>query len=135
MPVVSDLTDTSFIDSSLVEGKSHLYAVQAVNVYGKVSDFSDTIVLFPLGENIQQSLDYHISAYPNPVKDMVNIRYPSDSKLIAVTILDLSGKVVKHIHPSGQVHAIDIQTLDPDIYLFRFEFDTGTMSRKIIKSE
>lgn len=76
--------------------------------------------LSPLG--IQDNT-FTVSAYPNPVKGLLNINLsgiPTD-KRSRIHIVDAQGRVCMElqIHGSGGSHAIDISNLSPGIYLYR----------------
>ena len=73
------------------------------------------------------------SVYPNPSKDIISIKL-ENSDLSKVSIIDLNGKLlVSHICSVNEF-SININELNPSIYLVRIEQGEKIMIRKFIKN-
>lgn len=70
-----------------------------------------------------------IIVFPNPVKDEINFK--SEDNIAAISITDLSGKLVRKIYNSNQ--AIDVSDLSPGIYFLQIQIDETLLTEKIIK--
>jgi len=89
------------------------FRIASINKFGSsitgyyyYSDFLTSI--------IDNKKDNPLSVYPNPVKDVLNI--DGDHNNIAIIrIIDISGKIVKHITDS--VNTIDLSTLSEGLYI------------------
>ena len=69
-----------------------------------------------------------LTVYPNPTSDFINVK--SDKKISQVTIVDLSGKMVKQT----KENLVDLQSLAQGIYIANIKFEDGSSeSKKIIK--
>lgn len=69
-----------------------------------------------------------LTVYPNPTSDFINVK--SDKKISQITIVDLSGKMVKQT----KENLVDVQSLAQGIYIANIKFEDGSSeSKKIIK--
>ena len=79
-----------------------------------------------------------ISIYPNPVSDMLNIRYISNkpNEKINIEILSIDGKIMynKPFELNNTVQSINTNTWSRGIYLLRFNNGSEVISKKIIKN-
>ena len=79
-----------------------------------------------------------ISIYPNPVHDLLNIRYLSNkpNESINIEILSIDGKIMynKPFELNNTVQSINTNTWSRGIYLLRFNNGTEVISKKIIKN-
>ena len=72
-----------------------------------------------------------ISVYPNPANDLANIH--SDLAFNKITLLDLSGQIVKEIAANETDLSIETRDLGQGIYFVKLSFNNGrTVSRKIV---
>lgn len=81
-----------------------------------------------LGTNETTYDDILLSVYPNPVKDMLNIK--TDKKIKSVQIFDASGKLINARLNGNQ---IDVKSLSPGNYIINIETNSGKTSEKFIK--
>lgn len=73
--------------------------------------------------------DSSINIYPNPFSDIVNISDIND--VISISIIDLSGRIVKTIKPARQLNLGDLKT---GMYLINFKMKDGSVqTMKAIK--
>jgi hypothetical protein len=82
----------------------------------------------------RQLIEGKLLTYPNPVIDKLNIKLPGNSvpSNATVYIFDLTGKMVLNKTFIGK--SIDIGGLNPGVYLFRLQSNTGQMyNGKVIK--
>ena len=79
-----------------------------------------------------------ISIYPNPVHDLLNIRYLSNkpNESINIEILSIDGKIMynKPFELNNTVQSINTNTWSRGIYLLRFNNGSEVISKKIIKN-
>lgn len=77
-----------------------------------------------------------INAYPNPVRDMLSIRLPSEvNGSFEIVITDISGKVILNQSGENQEIEIDTQRFHAGIYLVSVISSEGaTMTTKFVKS-
>lgn len=69
-----------------------------------------------------------VVVYPNPTSDFINVK--TDKKISQITIVDLSGKMVKQT----KENLVDVQSLAQGIYIANIKFEDGSSeSTKIIK--
>ncbi len=72
--------------------------------------------------------------YPNPVSDVINIKFAGTSSMADVTIADLSGKKLIAKTCTADVSSIDVSQLSAGIYLVTVESTDGQFIKKIVKS-
>ena len=69
-----------------------------------------------------------VSVYPNPATDMITVK--SDCKIAQVSIIDISGKVVK----TSSESSVNVENLAKGAYLVSVEYaDGSTETKKVIK--
>ena len=81
-----------------------------------------------LGTNEIKHSNAFTSIYPNPTKDILNIK--SDSKINAVSVVDLTGRKV-NVKLDGD--KVDVKSLPAGTYLINIETKDGTSTEKFIK--
>ena len=68
-----------------------------------------------------------IFIYPNPAQNTINIETSESIK--AISIIDMTGKIILRKSNSNQVHLPDLQN---GLYLIKIETGTGYLTRKLI---
>ena len=69
--------------------------------------------------------------YPNPVVDVLNVE--SASKVISLSVYDLSGKAVSSHTLNAVKSQVNLSKLAPGVYIVNIETENGTQSVKIVK--
>lgn len=85
---------------------------------------------FSVGIEQEQLQEASLSVYPNPVKDVVNVRLSDNSihSSLEITITDLLGREVLRLAETSLRNTIDVSTLKRGIYLLRTIDEDGTSS-------
>jgi len=79
---------------------------------------------------LENTLDNHISVFPNPAKDVLNITTSSNQKIIA-QLFDINGKL--QIKQAIEASAtIDLKTLTKGIYILKLNNNVQHITRKIV---
>ncbi|MDR2084047.1 MAG: C10 family peptidase [Bacteroidales bacterium] len=77
-----------------------------------------------------------INIYPNPAKDVLNVRIDSDeAQEVSLQITNIVGSVVykeSFSHNNVTNHSINVSSLKSGIYLITIKSDKGTETRKIV---
>ena len=82
-----------------------------------------------LGLDLLDSNNY--SLYPNPAKDIITLK--SNSTISRVTIVSISGAVVKtNVDECNEAH-INISDIKPGIYILRAQTKNGLIIKRFIK--
>jgi hypothetical protein len=72
-----------------------------------------------------------INVYPNPVKDVLNVRVNSEA--VTLKLYDASGRLVKQQQMNGKtIQQITVGYLKNGLYLLKIENATGVTTKKII---
>ena len=73
--------------------------------------------------------------FPNPVKNIINIKNSTTQKVITIELFDILGKQVFYKNTNNKnINAVDISNLSSGIYYTRLTNDSGALSyKKIIK--
>ena len=103
-------------------------------------DFNFPIVTNNAVTNIQNALSNDsfnrsgdILAYPNPVKDVLNLKL--EASIEAVEVLDLSGRLLKRVALIGtqDQYTLDIKSLPSGLYVVKVQSDAGEFIQKVMK--
>ncbi|WP_079666343.1 T9SS-dependent choice-of-anchor J family protein [Soonwooa buanensis] len=112
--------------------KSNTYyvAFEGISKYGRGLDIDDVMVgdVANLAVN-NTAANKAISVYPNPAKDVVNIK--TDKDVNSIQIFSLTGQLVKTIEKN--VRTINVSDLKKGVYLLRVKSASQDESFKIIK--
>jgi len=84
----------------------------------------------------EKTLASIIGVYPNPTKDVINIRYnTSESENLTITLLDTKGAVILNniSANTATVTQIDIANLSKGVYFLSIKGKSGNVMRKVIK--
>jgi hypothetical protein len=75
----------------------------------------------------------NVSVYPNPVKDGSVLFKSSDNEITGISIIDLTGKIVRKIPGHAKREEIaDVSELIRGIYLFVVDTQNDSMHYKIV---
>ena len=99
-----------------------------------VDDFSFDMVN-GINDNLQD--ENKLTVYPNPSKDIINIKYNSnESEHVSISIKDINGRMVyceKGIHNTNEhQESIDVSGFAKGIYLLQISDESEIVSRKIV---
>lgn len=82
-----------------------------------------------VGIENQVTIDNSVLVYPNPVKDLLNVK--SDNKILSIRIFNIIGQTVITQKP-GVTHAsVNVNNLNTGMYFIEVETSTGIKSQKI----
>ncbi|MDP4281034.1 MAG: T9SS type A sorting domain-containing protein [Bacteroidota bacterium] len=89
----------------------------------------------PSGINPESGKDLTLSTYPNPVNNILSLKWNSSMNALDIRISDLTGRIVlnKPVSSSENMTKIDISSLPSGIYFITVQFDNGVQTRKIVK--
>ncbi len=71
-----------------------------------------------------------LTFYPNPAK--TEVRIATTSSLIAVSLIDLSGKLVLEKQMAGDGNAIDVTGLKEGVYFMQVKTENGTITKRLL---
>ncbi|KQR94651.1 leucyl aminopeptidase [Chryseobacterium sp. Leaf180] len=72
---------------------------------------------------------YQIEIYPNPAKDVLNLKLPKDAKDFSVSVSDASGRTIFGVENQK---SIDISSLTEGVYIANINLRNQTVSRKFV---
>lgn len=78
--------------------------------------------------------DYGYGIYPNPTSDVLNVTVNREFDINDITIVDVTGKVVRNIpvQSLGEKFAIDVSHLNSGVYFVNATSNKGVSSQKLI---
>jgi len=76
--------------------------------------------------------EYGISIYPNPVKDVLNIRNTKGLEL-GILIFNAVGEKIKETHSAGMNTQVNMQDMPDGVYFIMVNNGKETFTGKIIK--
>ncbi|MCH7784259.1 MAG: T9SS type A sorting domain-containing protein [Bacteroidetes bacterium] len=79
-----------------------------------------------VGDNLSE----FVSIYPNPARDVLNIKLPSNIEIISSNLYDISGKDTGVKLVDG---TMDTSNLARGVYLINIKTSAGTLTEKVIK--
>jgi len=74
-----------------------------------------------------------VSAYPNPADDKITLKLSSEWKGGTVTLVDMSGKVVRQDTVKGGEQIFSLESVPTGAYLLKVSQGMRTVARKISK--
>jgi hypothetical protein len=80
------------------------------------------------GNNVDRGYSSMVNVFPNPAKEFVNVRLPSDSNLNSVSLFNSMGQLVKQT----QSTQIDVRDLPYGFYLLNVKTERFEVNKKII---
>lgn len=69
--------------------------------------------------------------YPNPVKDILNIKINNDTTINSIQVYDIPGRLV--LEKNSNFTQIDISSMARGLFFVRIETEIGVLTKKIIK--
>ncbi|MDQ7916075.1 T9SS type A sorting domain-containing protein, partial [Mesonia sp. MT50] len=101
----------------------------ATDIAGNTTSINVTVtVLDTLG--VQENQKSFLSVYPVPAKDYLNFKIANNDRINSVEIYDLRGRKVQYI--KSPVNTINLVDLQSGMYLFKFNLQEITLTKKII---
>ena len=91
-----------------------------------IDDYS--IVETPIG--IENHFVDQINAYPNPARDLVNIK--SDNTITKVNVYNYTGQMVKSEKVDNNVYQVNTSAFNSGIYFFQIETAQGVTTKRIV---
>jgi len=123
------LTETTFVQEEVADGE-YTYKVRTRDTLGVLSLFSNEAVVTVIGGGVHQNVAELTKVYPNPAYNVLNIE--SVENIQSITIINITGKVVKTIQGNGMVANIAIDDLSDGIYMVNVQFETAVANYKVI---
>lgn len=106
----------------------YFYRVKAMINSVEVISNIDSVYINPA--SIISNASNLISIYPNPVKDYLNIDYPS---LTFCSIYDVTGRLLLESIENTSVTKLDIRLLNPGLYFIALKTEKGIITQRFIK--
>ncbi len=127
VPIIS----SNYTDTTVNNGTSYYYKVNALDIYENESESSDVVVVTPSGgTSVRTIQDVGAKIYPNPVVDLL---YISVENGVSARIFDLSGRLSKQISITSQKTALPVDDLRSGEYIIKIITTEGTGVYKFIK--
>ena len=128
---VRSVTESTFTDKYLTNGKSYYYIIKAVDESQNESKASNEVEAVPGAASVEQlNLLKDFKLFPNPASESITIITDVAEKL-DYSVYSLLGEQVLSGHVGFNHKTIDISNLNPNIYFFRL----GAQTIKLIKTE
>ena len=83
-----------------------------------------------LGTDEVLQYDNRVKVYPNPTADFFTVSLPSASNRITVSVIDMSGRLVKEYQAADRY---DASSLKPGTYLLKIHTEEGIKTAKLTK--
>jgi hypothetical protein len=113
----------NFFDNTAVSG-TNFYRLKQIDIDNKFNYSEVRAVVFDQGNAI--------SIYPNPTLDMINVKISDWSKVVAVRVMDINGKVV--LQTADASKGIHLGSIADGNYILQVEQTNGDIaSFKIVK--
>ncbi|WP_276133521.1 GEVED domain-containing protein [Polluticoccus soli] len=129
---------TSLQTSALYDGKDYYIHVRShcssVNINSTSDWGTASFKTFPVSVSNVNGNEAYIEAYPNPVQGTLNVNvYGLVNGNAAITITDISGKVLRHAQVNGAKTAIDMSNMASGVYLLKYTDDNRSETVRITK--
>jgi hypothetical protein len=125
LPITEDLT--SYIGNANCRIK-----VNYTGTDGAQAKFDNVVITGVL--NTDSFFSQNFSIYPNPIESVVNLNSKNGNQINKVQILDLNGRLIKEVTPSGLSEIqVNVSNLNAGVYFVKVQSDLGVGTSKIIK--
>ena len=84
------------------------------------------------GTGIDEQQDINFSVYPNPAKRILNLKFVNPADVVAVRLIDISGKIILRKEKPAKEESISVQSLNSGIYILEVIGETDVNKEKII---
>ncbi|WP_190277291.1 T9SS type A sorting domain-containing protein [Taibaiella lutea] len=117
----------TFYDENPASGMNQ-YRLLMTDTKGN-QDFSKTVTLM-----VHTANDFVVEAYPNPAKDLVNIKVSGTQGSNAqLMLMDVSGRIIRQIKVAGNTATLDMHEVADGIYLLKYVDDSHSETIKMNK--
>ena len=133
---VANGNNSNFSDF-IANNNPNLTCIQVDDVNYSTTNWTsiDAIASFSLdcngGVGVNEVADVQFNIYPNPVQNKLFIEI-AELSVIEMTILDLSGKVIKTI-TNNNAQSIDVSNLNQGVYILKIHTENGVSTNRFIK--
>jgi uncharacterized repeat protein (TIGR03803 family) len=86
-----------------------------------------------LSINESSQLENFVNTYPNPIKEILNVKSESTLQIETIKILDLKGSELYMDESKTKESVINTSFLSSGVYLLYIKTNTGSLTRKIVK--
>ena len=130
---------TSLHAPVLADGKDYYVHVRSSCVSLGIPSMSDwgtaSFRTFPVGiSNVNGDGGFTLQAYPNPVKNTLNVTLSSAIKgKASITVTDMNGRVVLNMTPQNTSAEVDMSGLPAGLYLLKYTDDEHSSVTRITK--
>jgi len=117
----------NFYDENPASGMNQ-YRLLLTDTKGN-QDFSKTITLM-----VRTSSDFAVEAYPNPAKDLVNVRITGvQGNNAQLVLMDVSGRIIRQTKMAGNTATMDMHDVVDGIYMLKYMDDAHSETIKMNK--
>ncbi len=83
--------------------------------------------------DVEDFESYGLNAYPNPIKDVLNLSIPSDLVGVQASLVNVNGKVVYNAALTQEMTEIDTEYLSAGVYVLYILSEDWQAAKKVIK--
>lgn len=118
-------------------GNFKFYAASVAANGNNTNDSGDKVVTTStagfsvLGLSKEVQLDFAL--YPNPSTDFLVVQLPSGSLKAAISVFDLSGRLMRSSSITSSANKVDVQDLSSGIYVLKIQSDGKIGAKQFIK--
>jgi len=131
-PVAGTRTTSTAVQlMGLASAKDYHLFVRAYCAQTPVSEWTEVVFRTMSALNVNDVTNgFSLSAYPNPVKDMMTLKLQNPLENATIMVTDLTGKLISTTAVTGDKVDINMSSLTPGIYLVKY---SDRLNRKMIK--
>jgi hypothetical protein len=101
--------------------------VRAQDIFGAFNTMSFKLTALDRHTNLTDMIEI----FPNPASELLNVRLPLN---VTITIFDTGGRIIKEMNLREGNHSINLNTLDPGIYIIKCVSGNRSFYKKLIKN-
>ena len=126
---VDDVLLLGLTQDTIIATQPGIYQVEQVDSFGCVYTSNS----FLLNLSIDEQLPFYWEMFPNPAKEVLNVKVLNVNKVSLITIRDNLGRSVNEIKPTDNITSIPINDLPNGIYFISLEIKGQWYSRRFTK--
>lgn len=138
---VAAIGDSSPTDDGTGDPNDGLYNGYTADAAGNHQRLLMNITIWLAGNtatstNIKEYAQNHISVFPNPVTEQLNITFENNFEQKSIQLIDLTGRMVKTVMLNEANNSVDLKELNSGIYILKlFSNEQLFLTDKLIKAE
>ena len=127
--VADSIDDIQYTVTGLTADTEYCFSVTAVSTTAESEKSDEACDKTFSGENVEELLLNNFKIYPNPASSQLFVKSETNAQ---VSIIDLTGRVVKEIETTDEITTIDINNVKEGVYFIMIQDGNNRIVEKLV---